>query len=507
MTDRAVMIDTFTRNTVNTWGTSDNGVPWNITDGPPADFYVDGTRGRVIHSVVDSNRHLSFVGNHTNVKLRGTVQISAAVTGNHVISEWLMRTTPSFTDAIVCRVEFRTTGRIFIIIYKLVSGVGTTLGFYDAGSYLSTEDWNFFFELRGSTVRGKLWKASLAEPNAWQISLTQTDVPQSGSIFINSRRENGNTNPNLELRYDSIRITTTIPTLIILPQFLEDYEFKFGHEGLVLNNGAATALPGSPLWDIQKVEGLDLPDVKTSDKEFDGIDGGVLDATNIGMRTIRLEGILYAHEDDSLESYLDQLKANYAPVPRDSSGEFYDPNQKPFFFKVPGLPERFAFAKPIGCTYSWDGNRRFNSTAFQVMLQCQVPTLFSPQLQSVTGDLTGSLNDPTILHIYNAGNYYGYAVLRLTGIGNAPDVRIEHVEQGKVWTAALGTTTSLAGRPVEINMRQRTVYIVDEPTISVRSDVTNEQWWRLAPGVNTLYISSDTSNSGTVEVLWRDEWF
>lgn len=503
-----IVRDTFTRTVTDDWGQADNGVDYEIVSGAAADFDVAGGYGTIIHPTAAATHQVRVPGTFKNVAGFLIIRTSAISTGAHAICDVLLRYVNG-SNFVAARVEFSTSGNAATIIYKVVGGVVTSMATEVIAAYSANQDWAFRFEINDITVRTKLWGANGLESPVWDTSGGVSDIATPGRVMLQTRRETGNTNANLVLSFTELEVTSTIPTIEILPQFLNDYEFKFGQndDALVLNGGNNSISVGSPLWDVHKVTGLDLPDVKVSSKEFDGIDGGVVEAANISMRTIRLEGTLYAHQDDSLEGYLDALKANYAPVPRQANGMFFDPSQKPFFIKPPGQPERFIFAKCIGLKYDWDAGRRFNSTPFQIILQAQVPTLFSPQLHVATTPLVAGTE--YTLQVYNAGNYHSYAVVRFYQIGNFPTISMTHVEQDAEVRIALGVSGGAVDhRPVEINFRQRTVFALDDlGGENYRRDVLEEGWWRLAPGMNTIKVESDVSNSGWVEILWRDEWF
>jgi hypothetical protein len=506
MTTYDIVRDTYTRTVTDDWGRADNGTDWEILAAAAADFDVVGGRGTIIHPSAAVTHQITVPGKFKNVIGYYIIRTSAVSTGASAVADVLMR----YVDAsnyVAARVEFNTASDAVAVLYKVVAGAVTTLQTVTVDPYTFDYDFEFKYEIVDDVVRCKLWQRPFDEPSNWVASGSVSNITAPGRLILQTRRETGNTNANLILSFDEFYITSTIPTVSVLPQFLNDYEFKFGQDenAIILNAGAGSIIPGEPLWDVQKVSGLDLPDVKISDKEFDGIDGGVVEAVNISMRTVVLEGILYAHQDDSLESYLDDLKTNFAPVPRESNGAFFDPSQKPFFIKAPGVAERFLLAKSVGLKYDWDMARRFNSTTFQIILKAQIPTLFSPQLHLVTANLTAAVEQR--LSIYNAGNYHSYALIRLYQIGNTPTVYLRHLEQAADLDLSLGIPTSLANRPVEINMRQRTVFAVDTPPENHRDDVQTEGWWRLQPGMNTIAVTTSVSNSGYVELLWRDEWF
>lgn len=513
MADSIVLKDTFTRFVTNSWDRSDNGTIWQITQGTPADFDVDGSRGTI--ALPDTVTHrLTFPGSYKNPQFFATVRPNQVATGDAFVYSMQFRFIDD-SNYLAMQVEFFPTF-VSATLYVIKPSVSPVLGTVNKGAYTANSDWNVRVELVDATYRVKLWAATASEPTAWDVSVTQTHLPNAGGIAVRASRAAANTNTGLVCSIDNILITTVIPTVQIIPQFLNDYEFKFGHDGIVLNNDGPVPLPGKPLWDIEKLTGLDLPDIKKSDKEFDGIDGGILEATNISMRTIRMDGILYAHPDDDLELYLDQLKTNFTPIPRGlftAAGTLstplsltFDANERPFFIKSPGVDERFILAQPVACTYDWDSNRRFSSTSFQVILQAQVPTLYSPELHHTSCTLTGTLATPTDVSVYNKGNYYGYMVIAMSGLVSPTIIHILHVETGQ--ELVLNIITAILGRAVEVNFRRRTVLILDPvQNVNVREQVTSEGWIRLLPKFNTVRISTNAGVTVTTDVLWRDEWF
>jgi hypothetical protein len=284
----------------------------------------------------------------------------------------------------------------------------------------------------------------------------------------------------------------------VFPVLEEDYTFKYGSTGIVLNSSVNLPTAGNPIWDVSKVTGLDLPEIKTSDKEFDGIDGGTLDAENIKMRTITLEGALIAHQDDSLEVYLDLLKENYAPVPRDSThlpGELVDRNTRPLYIKAPGVDERYVACKPIGLRYDWSRERRFNSAPFQIVLQAENPILYSPVLHSIT------IPAETDFVLYYAGNYPGHVIAVITGA--ATDISLDHIEAARQLSFNSGGNLTV-GQSATINFRTRTA--VKSTGASIRGAVFSEDWWRLAKGANTIRLNVGTG-APTLTLKWRDGWY
>lgn len=488
--------DTYSRVLTNTWGVADSGHPWGYVDvGSINNYDVDGTRGTITLPDPAATLHIvEFSGDHLNFRFKKTLRVSAVATAAPIVSDLHTRTVGFNT--LVFRAQFSPT-EFRIEVYKVVSSVVTVLGSVSKGAYLPNDDWTIKGEFVGNSVNAKAWRASNPEPVSWDIVSTATDVSLPGRIQLSTRREAGNTNTNVVVSYDYIEVTTDVPTVPSGPQGLNDYEFKFDTDGIVLNSGLGIAQEGSPIWDVNEVKGLDLPDVKTSDKEFDGIDGGVLEAENIKMRTVVMECALVAHPDDSLEGYLDQLKENFAPIPRSSTqlpDEPVDRNTRPLYFKAPGVPERFLYAKPVGVHYDWSGDRRFNSAPFQLVFQAEDPVLYSPTQKLITVAAGAKIV------VWYEGNYPGYVTATISGACTFPS--INHAEHDR--TLAFNNTL-LAGEYMTVNFKKRTA--IESPSgDSVRGNVYIEDWWRLRKGANTIRLTVGTGTP-TLTLQWRDGWY
>lgn len=280
--------------------------------------------------------------------------------------------------------------------------------------------------------------------------------------------------------------------------FVKDYEFKFKDSGIVLNGESNVATVGNPIWDITKVTGLDMPDIKVSSKDHDGYDGGAVEALYYTSRTVSLEGTLFCHKDDSLELWLDKLKANYAPI---DWSEGYQVSGGYFYAKAPGSPEKFLVANSLGVKYDWDNTRRFNSQAFKIMLQCA-----SPQWYALTGKVLGPSPVGASLTYYNEGNYANTGILKIKAPGGCvnPIVRLSTngINQDIPIAAAVP-----AGNEVWIDLGQRVVLLVAGfSATNWRNRVNLENgWFRFRPGSNvmTLMVSSGTP---TLSLEITDQW-
>lgn len=152
---------------------------------------------------------------------------------------------------------------------------------------------------------------------------------------------------------------------------LNDYEFQLDATGVVLNTDVAD----QPFVDITRVTGLDSAPYRETIRDHEGVDGGYFDAEFEKGRDVILEGTVYCENgvNDNIETYLDSLKLNFAPVTAPI----------PFYFKTPGVDERFVNVKPRGVRFDWELARRLGITNAQFMMYAEDPRLYDNDLLSV----------------------------------------------------------------------------------------------------------------------------
>lgn len=159
----------------------------------------------------------------------------------------------------------------------------------------------------------------------------------------------------------------------------EELTFKLGDSGIVLNTDSVSI----PFVDIDEVMGLDNAPYRETERDHEGTDGGFLDAEFEKGRPIVLQGTIYA-ASGAMESYLDTLKANYAP----------SPSLVPFYYKAPGVAERMLLVKPQGCRYNWERMRRTGQSPVQFRMYAEDSRIYDSfetvgSIPFATGATTG----------------------------------------------------------------------------------------------------------------------
>jgi hypothetical protein len=274
-----------------------------------------------------------------------------------------------------------------------------------------------------------------------------------------------------------------------------------GSAGTVLNPDAITL----PFVDITQVSGLDTPEIRTSERDHEGVDGGYLDAEFEKMRTITLQGQVIT-DGLTAESYLDTLKGEWAPRSA--------PTQ--LFFQHPGVAERTLFVKPLGVKYDVDALRRTGCADVQFMCQAEDPRVYDSTLLTlpINQGLTASVGfgfplgfpfgygapvDPTTTNAFNGGNRPTTALITIPGPVTNP--RIVNTTSGDElkFVIVLGASDTLV-----IDLYNRTVRL--NGVASRRNTLLEPDWFMLAPGANFLQYRADTTGNPAASISYRYAW-
>jgi hypothetical protein len=279
--------------------------------------------------------------------------------------------------------------------------------------------------------------------------------------------------------------------------------FSFQLNGGVVLNPDDTSL--LPFVDITEVQGLDTPEIRTSERDHEGVDGGFLDAEYEKMRTIILEGQLIATVD-TVEPFLDSLKGNWAP--RRAS--------VPLTFALPGVNERCVFVKPLGLRYDLAEARRYGVTDIQFMCQAEDPRIYDTALQeyeiaaglNITTGVAfplafdfgfGAVVSPDGTTIINSGNRPAPAVITIPGPVTNPIIYNDTYSNALEFEIVVGASDYLV-----IDLLNRTVKI--NGTASRRGALINPDWFYLEPGDNFLRYRAAADGATPASIAFRNAW-
>lgn len=158
---------------------------------------------------------------------------------------------------------------------------------------------------------------------------------------------------------------------------LNDYTFQLDTTGVTLNTDATV-----PFVDVDKISGLDNAPYRETVRDHEGTDGGFMDAEFEKGRDVIIDGIIYTDGAD-VETYLDSLKANYAPVQ----------TPIPLYIKAPGVSERLIFVKPRGVRYDWTTLRRLGITSAQFLMFAEDPRIYDAVLSTLLVNYGGDVGN------------------------------------------------------------------------------------------------------------------
>lgn len=282
----------------------------------------------------------------------------------------------------------------------------------------------------------------------------------------------------------------------------EELTFKLGNSGIVLNTDSI----GLPFVDIEKVHGLDNSPYRETERDHEGDDGGFLDAEFERGRPLMLEGTIYS-DTATMESYLDSLKANFAP----------SSVLVPFYYKAPGVDERVLFVKPQGCKYSWESLRRIGKSPVLFKMFAEDPRIYTAtpvttNLPFVAGATSGfGFN---LAFNFGFGGSSGSDGQFVTNAGNRP-TPVEFTIHGPCDTPSIlddtyghnltFNTILAASETLVVNTQYKTVRL--NGILSRRNTLAAPDWFFLNPGQTFIrYRAVSGTVASSMDVLFYSAW-
>ena len=283
---------------------------------------------------------------------------------------------------------------------------------------------------------------------------------------------------------------------------VNDTTFQLGDTGVVLNDDT---LPNVPFIDIEVVTGLDSAPFRQTKREHEGVDGGFMDAEFESGRDISLQGVVYAN-NNPIETYLDTLKANWAPSTA----------LVPLYYYTLETGLRVVFVKPLGCQYDWDALRRTGMTAITFTAYAEDPRIYSGALLSANLPMGATIFTGFAFNlgfsfgfggvstttdgqfVYNTGNRPAPVTMTITGPVTNPVIMNDTTSSVMQFNITLGVTDTLT-----INSQYHTVRL--NGTTNRRSTLIVPGWFNLQVGGNFIRFRG-AGGTGTLTVAYRASW-
>lgn len=181
----AALLDTFGRTVANGWGSADTGQPWSWTGGAAADYAVNGTVGQHVMNTRNILRYTVAPAPSADVDVRTDWALDKAAIADSTYTFLMARYTDT-THLYFARVQVAPSSNIFLTIRKR-NGAEVQLGSsFTVGAYTPGTFYTLRLQVSGSTLQSKCWQRGTPEPDAWQITTTDTDLTAAGSVGCRS---------------------------------------------------------------------------------------------------------------------------------------------------------------------------------------------------------------------------------------------------------------------------------------------------------------------------------
>lgn len=182
----AALSDTFSRTNSGGWGSADTGQTWSTTGGAAADYAVNGTVGQHVMNTRNILRYTYTPASSADVDVRTDWAMDkTAVTDSNYV--FLMARYTDTTHLYFARVQVSGTGQAMTLTIRKRNGaevqVGGSVGL---GTYTPGTFYTLRLQVTGSTLQAKCWQRGTLEPDAWQITTTDTDLTAVGSVGCRS---------------------------------------------------------------------------------------------------------------------------------------------------------------------------------------------------------------------------------------------------------------------------------------------------------------------------------
>jgi hypothetical protein len=182
----AALADTFSRTNSGGWGTADTGQAWSWTGGVAADYAVNGTVGQHVMNTRNTLRYTLAPASAADVDVRTdwAMDKTAVADSNYV---FLMARYTDTTHLYFARVQVSGTGQAMTLTIRKRNGAEVQVGgSFGLGTYTPGTFYTLRLQVAGSTLQAKCWPRGTTEPDAWQITSTDTDLTAVGSVGCRS---------------------------------------------------------------------------------------------------------------------------------------------------------------------------------------------------------------------------------------------------------------------------------------------------------------------------------
>jgi hypothetical protein len=207
--------DTFTRTSVDSWGSATSGQAWStyLGGGAASDFQVASGVGSQAVTAANATRLTYLAGvNVTDFSAAVTMTAPQATGASLEIGTIAFRgTSTAASDYQQVRVIANTDNSVQLRAVAAGTSLSlvTVTGLTHAGTGTPLR---VRVQVRGPVIQARVWVAASTEPTTWQLqAAATTEVVRSGWIGIRTARSLGNTNVSPVFKFDNWESTTQVP--------------------------------------------------------------------------------------------------------------------------------------------------------------------------------------------------------------------------------------------------------------------------------------------------------
>lgn len=213
--------DEFTRSVSDAW--TGGSFTWSNTGGASTDFDVNGTQGT--HTLTDTNvlRYSTANVGQANHRVRASINLSTDDVTGAAASVWILGRMTNTSNYYALLFSNSTVEFLTAQIYVRSGGVLSALGdpfTVDNNAPMLTQNYMGELYIEGSTIRARAWNPVSAEPTEWNQTVIDTTHTTGNLVGVASRRETGNTNANLQARFNEfLAVPGTIRAHVEVPNW------------------------------------------------------------------------------------------------------------------------------------------------------------------------------------------------------------------------------------------------------------------------------------------------
>lgn len=207
------IVDLFGRKVVDGWGITDTGQSWQFTGGGTiADTDVDGTYGTMSINGTNTFR-LCYINpavlSIRNVDIRVACLCPVPTGAEFEACTVYFRYNPTTSDYYQLRTVINTDATVTIAIFKSLLSVETLVvspTVIPGLIHQADQELTMRCKIVGTSISIKVWRSGTAEPPQWQLTATDSNITNPGTVGVRSAIYTGNTNVKpVTFNYNSVR--------------------------------------------------------------------------------------------------------------------------------------------------------------------------------------------------------------------------------------------------------------------------------------------------------------